>query len=104
MPELNLERLAKSLLDLNLVTHVKLNKIGFADVKLLQIYLLQEDVQGTKALWSVSTDELRLEILIKYTEFQIESLSLPLNLLDKCKPIFEDKFDKVQTQYKLCFA
>ena len=46
----------------------------------------------------ITSNELGLEVLAKYAEFEIESLQLSLNLLHQCESIFEDEFNKIKAQ------
>ena len=45
-----------------------------------------------------------MEILAKYTEFEIESLQLSLNLLHQCESILQDEFNKIEAQNILFFS
>ena len=65
VPQLDFDWFAEGCFHFGLVQHVKLEEGGLADVKLLQIDLVQKNVQGPQTPGFVASDELRLVVLVE---------------------------------------
>lgn len=98
VPQLDFDWFAEGCFHFCLVHHVKLEEGGLADVKLLQVDLVQKNVQGPQTPGLVSSDELRLVVLVEQSEFQEESLRLTLYMLDKVLSTLQDQLDEIEAE------
>jgi hypothetical protein len=98
VPQLDFDWFAERCFNFGLVEHVKLEEGGLADVKLLQIDLVQKNVQGPQTPGFVSSDELCLVVLVEQSEFQEESLRLTLNVLDKVLSTLQEQLDEIEAE------
>jgi len=80
-----------------LICDVNVYKSGLADIKFLQIDLLQKNVERTQARFTLLTEKFGLENLIEEVEFQIETLCLSLNRLYQLFSIFQNEFNEIKS-------
>lgn len=84
MPELDLKRLAKCLLDLLIINNINFDEVRFLYRELLQVHLIKQNIERAQSVACLRTQESRLVDLVQEFVFEEEPRHVAVRLLRQC--------------------